>query len=609
MNYEELRSLGYTKDGKVYLKSILGQPDRIIGDVKLGDQESIDYFIRRFELIRYKVNAMVSAMEAAENKGSYLMQVLHLKDSLKTFNAIGPFEELQQKLEDSESKIHGLIESNRIRNLDIKTQLIEKAREALLEPTPRDIIRVMKEVRFSWMTVGAAVKEKDDELEAEFAKITDEFLVIKDKYTAERTIEIEIRRQKLQILLDTAAKLNTYQPEVEQSFYKFKKLEEEWKAVGNIPKVYYGPLFEQFKRIKKTIAKYAQKTGHGGGMRPQGPRPILIPRNYPPEEEHLYESLRRRVALIEEAKGLLRLDLRQANELAKDVQARWKAAGQIPQQFKSEVFNQYNAVSDRIFEASYLARVVHTRFPDFRMMSPAEQIQSKIEAMDEIIIKEDMNVKVTQAEFDFMSEEERSTEENRSRFARLLTSVRKLKMKNKILFELRRELEQIQNGGGGYGNRSGGSYSSRPQGSGSYQRREYGNDQSGYRRDQGYSRDNGYGSRPGSYGNQRDGGASRPTDGGGYRRDSQDNGYGNRDAGYSRNYGQQGGGGYQQRSYGSNDGNRFESGERRQYGERRPDNGYQPRQSGEGQQRSGDQRYSSYRESSSGNHGRNEDAS
>ena len=646
MNHAELRAMGYVKDGKVFLKSILGQPDRIIGDVKLGEQESVDYFIRRFELIRHKVNSMVEAMESAENKGSYLMQVLHLMESLKTFNAIGPFDELQAKLEDTEARINGLIETNRIKNLDVKTQLLESAAKALLIEDPREVIREMKEIRFSWMTVGSAMKEKEEELEASFQKILADFQVIKDKYTEERTIEIEIRRQKLQILLDTAARLNTYPPEVEQSFFKFKKLEDEWKVVGNIPKVYYGPLFEQFKRIKKTIAKYARKTGP---PRNQGPKPIFIPRNYPPQDEPLYENLRRRVQLIEDAKGLLRMDLRQANELAKEIQARWKMAGQIPDQYKSEVFNQFNAISDRIFESSYLARVVHTKYPDFRMMNQAEQLQAKIEAMDEIIIKEDMNVKVTQAEFEFMSAEERATDENRSRFSRLNTSVRKLRMKNKILFELKRDLDQL--GNSSYQSQNRGGYSSRPHGYGSgehnpgYNR----NREGGYNRDNGYgnsapgtgyqregssygnrpsspsyNRDNGYGNRDRSYGNRentnRDNGyGNRESSSYGNRENTnRDNGYGNResssygnrentnrDHGYgnreSSSYGNRentsrdhGYGNRESSSYGNRDsgyqrsspsyenreGNRYGSGERRQYGERNPDNGYQPRQSG-----------------------------
>ena len=117
MNEVSARELGYAKDGKVYLKSILGQPDRIIGDVKAGEQEAVDYFIRRFELIRHKVDSMVEAMDKAENKGSYLMQVLHLKESLKTFNAIGPFPKLLEKLETAEARINGLIEEIGLKTL------------------------------------------------------------------------------------------------------------------------------------------------------------------------------------------------------------------------------------------------------------------------------------------------------------------------------------------------------------------------------------------------------------------------------------------------------------------------------------------------------------
>ena len=250
-------------------------------------------------------------------------------------------------------------------------------------------------------------------------------------------------------------------------------------------------MFTQFKQIKKTITKYARKgqnQGGGGGQRGNyGPREIIVPRSYPAHEEPLYENLRRRVALIHEAQGLLKMDLRQANEVAKDIQARWKVSGQIPDSFKSEVFNQFNAISDRIFESSYLARVVFTKYPHFRTMPPAEQLELKIEAMDDIILKEDMNIKITQAEFDFMSADERATDENRSRFSRLNTSVRKLKMKYKILQEMCRELERLKGGGQssyGHENRGGGGYQQR---SGGYnQGGGYGNRQS----------TGGYGDRP-----------------------------------------------------------------------------------------------------------------
>lgn len=501
LNESELTRYGYAKDGKIYLKSTLGQPDRQIGEVKLSENEALAYFSRRFAMLESKVEAMLDALIKAENKGSYLMQILHLKESLISFNALGPFEDLHAKLEEAEQQIRQLIENNRVKNYEIKKKLLDSAREALAVEDLRESIRAFKEVRFNWMTVGALAKDVGENLEADFEALNQKFLEVKEKYTAEREIEIGIRTQKLQILLETAAKLNTYPPEVEQSFFKMRKLEDEWKAVGNVPKTIYAPLFLEFKRIKKTIAKYARK---GPPQRRSGLSAIFIPRNIPPHEEELYKNLRYRMDLIAEAEGLLKMDLRQANEMAKDIQARWKVAGHIPPKYKSEIFNMFNAISDRIFESSYLARVVHTKYPHFRTMPAAEQLEAKIEAMDEIILKEDMNVRVTQAEFQFMTEDERNLEENRARFSRLNTSVRKLKMKTTLMHEMKRELERMKSGTGFDPSRSSGGYGSRP----NYgDRRESGGYGSGREHGGGYSerRDSGSG-----YGDRRSYNPQRP---------------------------------------------------------------------------------------------------
>lgn len=526
-NEIELTRYGYTKDGKVYLKSTLGHPDREIGEVKLSENDALAYFIKRFGMLETKVENMLDSLLKAENKGSYLMQILHLKESLYSFNALGPFEELQDKLTEAEQQIRQLIENNRVKNFEIKKKLIEEGKAALENPDLKEAVRLFKEVRFNWMTVGALAKDVTEDLDTAFQELYERFVVMKDQYNQEREVEIEIRTQKLQILVETASKLNTYPPEVEQSYFKFKKLEDEWKLVGNVPKPIYAPLFNEFKRIKKTIAKYARKRPGGGRESRSGLSAIFIPRNIPPHEADLYANLRHRMDLIAEAEGLLKMDLRQANEMAKDVQARWKVAGHIPPKYKSEIFNMFNAISDRIFESSYLARVVHTKHPHFRTMPPTEQLEAKIEAMDEIILKEDMNVRVTQAEFQFMPEEERNLEENRSRFSRLNTSIRKLKMKMKIMSEMRRDLERLKNPGaerprygnggygggggyhrdrneGGYGNREGGErrpYSNRPdEGSG----RNYSSDRPNYE-NRDYQRrpnDSGEGNSGSGYGNR-----------------------------------------------------------------------------------------------------------
>jgi hypothetical protein len=469
------------------------------------------------------------------------MQILHLKDSLLTFNAIGPFESLQEKLLDAESRINELIAQNRVKNLEVKKTLLENAREQMQNEDIRDAIRQMKEIRFNWMTVGSIDPEQAPNLESDFQTLMEQFNIIRDQYNEERRIEIDIRYQKLQIILETAKSLNTYPPEVEQSYFKFRKLEDEWRAVGNIPKEMFNPLQMEFKRIKKTIAKFARK-----GPPSRGPKPIYIPKFIPPQEQPLYDNLKYRMALIEEGQGLLKMDLRMANEYAKELQSRWKTAGQIPDKYKSEIFAQFNNISDRIFESSYLARVVNTKYPHFRTMAPMEQLEAKMETMDEIIMKEDMTVKMTQAEFQFMSPEERNTEENRAKFARMNTSLRKLKMKTKIHSELRRELDRMRNPG------ASSSY-------GQYPRRER-TDEPGERSGRSYSSGRpDYGNRPDYQRDRTDYHRDRPAEGN-YERPAYDEG---------NRYGQSGGNRFNPSDrYGNSSGRTYSGGNPYNSGER-----------------------------------------
>ena len=46
---------GFISDGKVYLKSVLGNPDREIGTVLLTDEKALEYFQNRFKMLFKKI--------------------------------------------------------------------------------------------------------------------------------------------------------------------------------------------------------------------------------------------------------------------------------------------------------------------------------------------------------------------------------------------------------------------------------------------------------------------------------------------------------------------------------------------------------------------------
>ncbi|WP_332911376.1 hypothetical protein [Algoriphagus boritolerans] len=82
---------GYIKDGKVYLKGFLGRSDREIGEVKENEASTLSYFEARFEQIKDKVTKLKSDIEENQNKGSFLMKLIHLRDSLFETDALGDF--------------------------------------------------------------------------------------------------------------------------------------------------------------------------------------------------------------------------------------------------------------------------------------------------------------------------------------------------------------------------------------------------------------------------------------------------------------------------------------------------------------------------------------
>jgi len=96
-------SFGYIKDGKVFLKGFLGGEDREIGEVKGDEPSTLRYFEGRFAQLQEKVAQLKAAIQENQNKGSFLMKLIHLKESLYQSDALGDFVSLIAELEGQEA--------------------------------------------------------------------------------------------------------------------------------------------------------------------------------------------------------------------------------------------------------------------------------------------------------------------------------------------------------------------------------------------------------------------------------------------------------------------------------------------------------------------------
>jgi len=103
---------GFCRDGKVYIKSYLNFPEREIGFVRTTEEEALQYFVKRFELAKTKVEQLVQQIDEVQNKGSFLTKVLQMKTYLAEFDGLGDFLPLFDQLNKLESYLSDLIKVN-----------------------------------------------------------------------------------------------------------------------------------------------------------------------------------------------------------------------------------------------------------------------------------------------------------------------------------------------------------------------------------------------------------------------------------------------------------------------------------------------------------------
>ncbi|MEM9897524.1 MAG: DUF349 domain-containing protein, partial [Bacteroidota bacterium] len=156
---------GYIKSGKIYQSAWDSHPDREIGEVRDEDNEkSTRFFIDRFTDLSAKVKEVTDKIDQTENKGSFLMKLIHLKESLPKHDGLGDYLSLQDTLLKYESLVRDIIQKNRLRNTEIKTALIEEARQIVEIINWKEASEKIGDLKSRWIKTGSAEEGKNEEL-------------------------------------------------------------------------------------------------------------------------------------------------------------------------------------------------------------------------------------------------------------------------------------------------------------------------------------------------------------------------------------------------------------------------------------------------------------
>lgn len=418
---------GYVRDNKVYLRGFLGYPDRQIGEVKQSVEASVKYFRDRFATATQKVEELHQLVEEAQNKGSYLMKLLHLRQYLIEFDGLGDYPALLERLDTLEAELRTTIVHNRGRNLEIKRALLQEA-EALADSMDwKETSEKFKELKAKWIKTGAVDKEHE-EIEIGFDAIVNGFFDRRKAYFEQKNEISRKRVARYEDLVKQAMYLKD-STDLDVTVSKFKRLQEQWKKVGKVPKMMAGTTWEDFKKANDVFfERYKKAKGQSSNyVRRVDPKKLAQEKLCKEAEELLQSS-----------------DVMQASDRAKQLLMEWKNVGVNPKFQDRQLADRFRAACDKIFEMNYLMRVVKRKNFFFDKKPVADQLQIKISIMSDLIRKDKMELDTYEGNVDGMNMMNKSQTMDKMVASKLNVQKRKISVKELLLNQFKAELAAIK---------------------------------------------------------------------------------------------------------------------------------------------------------------------
>lgn len=407
---------GYIKDNKVYLKGFLNQPDRVIGEVKEDEASTIKYFEDRFASLKEKINALKNDIEENQNKGSFLMKLIHLRDSMLDYDALGDFVPLIEDLDKLQVYLEDIIKKNRERNLEIKKGLILEA-EALKNDTDwKNTAEEFKNLKMRWIKTGPVEKEFEEEVEQAFNTAVDTFFENRKHYFEGLALQAEENIKVYEDLVRQAREAFD-NPDAKKAFEISKRIQKEWKAAGKVPAEKRQPLWDEFSKLNNRIFSRFRRTMQS--------EPQMKP----------WELMKKMESMTEEMKKLAYAETNpEVISSAKKLQADWKKLPPRKPKEANLVMRSFTFYSEAVFEKLFLNKLAHSKYPDFDKKDVSEQKRIKSSILKDLIYRDENELATVKENAENFRTNESDFEIMLRR--KLSAFKRKIDVKNFILKEL-----------------------------------------------------------------------------------------------------------------------------------------------------------------------------
>lgn len=317
---------------------------------KFYDKVKINRELRDLDL-RKNLEAKIALCEKAEEllleksltKSFKLLQKYH-----DEWKEIGPVpqekrDEIWERFKSTTDKINQIrrdhyakIEEEQKANYDAKVAICEKMEEIVNEPVNsinayQKKSNEVNELFKLWKQVGPIHKKQSDEIWSRFKGSMNSFFDAKKEFFSKLKVQqMENYNKKLQICVEVENLVDS--TEWKKTTDYIKKLQEEWKNIGPVPKRHSDKIWKRFRTACDAFFK--NKSEHFSGIKGK-------------EDD----NLKAKQQVIENIKAYeLKKDRNENMEAIRGFQREWMSIGHVPMKMKDALQKEYRDLIDGLFD-------------------------------------------------------------------------------------------------------------------------------------------------------------------------------------------------------------------------------------------------------------------
>ena len=307
-----------------------------------SQQRSREENLRRKNEVLAKLREFVDA----EETNTSLKELKKLQEEWKAIGPVPPqynsnlwanYNALLDRFYNNRSILYELKELDRRKNLEAKTDIVERAEKLLEYENMKQATRELRELHDEFKHIGPVPREEQEPLWQRFKEASDKVYEKRRAHLEQLNSELEGNLLKKRELGDRVQEFLEFSSdritEWNDKTKELLSLQKEWDAIGGLP-----------RQVAKEVNKYFWSAFKG----------FFGNKNkfFKELEKKREENLKLKEELVQEAESLKESDdwQKTANRF-KELQRRWKEIGPVPEKQRDEVYKRFKSAADAFFES------------------------------------------------------------------------------------------------------------------------------------------------------------------------------------------------------------------------------------------------------------------